>query len=106
VIVGSLIYGHQSIDIKLEDRVLSHLQVVFSDKLRHNEGFHFSWADHELIGGGRTIVWVHPAMPLYFRYSGSRVPSLNRAWLDEMMRSINTSAGLVLRAEPRENGKT
>ena len=102
--MGSLIYGHPSIDIKLEDRVLAHLQVVFADKLRRNEGFHFSWADHELAGGGRNIVWVHPAMPLYFRYSGSRVPSLNRTWLGDMDRDINSSAGLLLREEPRDNG--
>ena len=102
--MGSLIYGHPSIDIKLEDRVLAHLQVVFSDKLRRHEGFHCSWADHELTGGGRNIVWVHPAMPLSFRYAGSRVPSLNRTWLDAMMRDINSTAGLILRDEPRDNG--
>ena len=102
--MGSLIYGHPAIDIKLEDRVLSHLQMVFSDKLRRNEGFHFSWADNELTGGGRNIVWVHPAIPLYFRYAGGRVPSLNRTWLDDMMRAINSSAGLVLHDEPRDNG--
>ena len=102
--MGSLIYGHPSIDIKLEDRVLAHLQLVFSDKLRRNEGFHFSWADHELNGGGRNIVWVHPAMPLYFRYAGSRVPSLNQNWLGDMSRDINSNAGLILRDEPRENG--
>ncbi len=98
--MGSLIYGHPSIDIKLEDRVLAHLQIVFSDKLRRNEGFHFSWADPELTGGGRNIAWVHPAMPLYFRYAGSRVPSINPAWIEQMTISINGSAGLVLRDEP------
>jgi len=102
--VGSLIYGHPSVDVKLEDRVLAHLQIVFSDKLRRNEGFHFSWADHELSGGGRNIMWVHPAMPLYFRYSGSRVPSINRAWIDDMTRLINSDAGLILRDEPHGNG--
>lgn len=100
--MGSLIYGHPSVDIKLEDRVLAHLQIVFSDKLRRNESFHFSWADHEFAGGGRNIVWVHPAMPLYFRYAGSRVPSINSQWIEDMNKSINSSAGLVLRAEPHE----
>lgn len=98
--MGSLIYGHSSVDIKLEDRVLAHLQIVFSEKLRRNEAFHFHWADHELNGGGRSIMWVHPAMPLYFRYAGSRVPSINQAWLDDMNRSVNSDAGLVLRNEP------
>ena len=99
--MGSLIYGHPSVDIKLEDRVLAHLQIVFSDKLRRNEGFHFSWADHDLSGGGRNIMWVHPAMPLYFRYAGSRVPSINSAWIEMLMMSANSSGGLVLRDEPR-----
>lgn len=102
--MGSLIYGHASVDIKLEDRILSHLQIVFSDKLRRNEGFHFTWADHELAGGGRNIMWVHPAMPLYFRYAGSRVPAINRAWIDDMTVAVNSSAGLVLRDEPPANG--
>ena len=102
--MGSLIYGDPSVDIKLEDRVLAHLQVVFSEKMRRNEGFHFSWAYNELSGGGRNIVWVHPAMPLYFRYAGSRTPSLNHTWIDDMTRAINGSAGLILREEPRENG--
>jgi len=95
--VGSLIYGHPEIDIKLEDRVLAHLQVVFSEKLGRNEGFHFSWADHD---SGRNVVWVHPAMPLYFRYAGSRVPSLNPAWIGDMQRDINSGVGLILRSEP------
>jgi len=102
--MGSLIYGHPSVDIKLEDRVLAHLQMVFSDKLGRKEGFHFSWADHDLAGGGRNIVWVHPAMPLYFRYSGGRLPSINRAWIDDLTRSANSGAGLVLRDEPPEYG--
>ena len=99
--MGSLIYGHPSIDIKLEDRALAHLQLVFSEKLRRNEGFHFSWA--EPPHGGRNVVWVHPAIPLYFRYAGSRVPSLNRTWLQEMTLSVNSSSGLILRDEPRES---
>ena len=102
--MGALIYGHPSVDIKLEDRVLAHLQVIFSEKLRRNEGFHFSWAEPEIAGGGRSIIWVHPAMPLYFRYSGSRAPSLNGTWLEEMTRAVNGSAGLILREEPRDNG--
>lgn len=102
--MGSLIYGHPSVDIKLEDRVLAHLQVIFSEKLRRNEGFHFTWADSEHAGGGRNVAWVHPSMPLYFRYAGSRVPSLNRTWLEVMERDVNSRSGLILRDEPRDAG--
>ena len=92
-------YGHPATDIHLEDRALAHLQIVFSDKLRRNEAFHFTWADAPTEGGGRNIIWVHPTMPIYFRYSGSRPPSINRAWLDELEHSAN-NGGLVLRDEP------
>lgn len=102
--MGSLIYGSASIEVKFEDRVLAHLQVVMSAKLRRGESFFFSWFDDPSVGDGRSALWVDPAIPLYFRYSGSRPPTLNKAWLEDMAISAGSNQGLVLLEEPGNEG--
>lgn len=97
--MGSLNYGAGS-SIEFDDRVLAHLQVVMSAKLRRSEGFFFSWAKDPAVGGGRTSIWIAPYIPLEFAYKGDRMPSLNRAWLEEMAVSAGTNQGLVLTPEP------
>jgi len=102
--MGSLIYGSASIEVQFEDRVLAHLQVVMSAKLRRGESFFFSWFDTPAVGDGRSAVWIDSSIPLYFRYSGSRQPSLNKAWLEEMAISAGSNQGLVLTEEPGNEG--
>jgi len=94
-----LIYHGTEVDF--DDRELVHLQVVIGSKLRRGESFFLSWNDPTPVGGGRSSVWLHPAIPLYFKYYGSRTPSLNRAWIDELTVSANSGHGLLLSAEPR-----
>lgn len=98
--MGSLIYGTSSIEVQFDDRVLAHLQVVFSAKLRRGESFFFSWSDDPMTGEGRSAAWIHPAVPVYFRYSGSRPPALNKAWLEEMVVAAGSNQGLILQDEP------
>ncbi|MCU1439833.1 MAG: ATP-dependent ligase [Rhodoglobus sp.] len=102
--MGSLIYGTAAIEVKFEDRVLAHLQVVMSAKLRRGESFFFSWFDDPSVGDGRSAVWVDPAIPLYFRYSGSRPPTLNKLWLEELAIAAGSNQGLVLLEEPGADG--
>jgi len=102
--VGSLIYGSASIEVKFEDRVLAHLQVVMSAKLRRGESFFFNWFDDPAVGDGRSAFWIDPGIPLYFRYSGSRQPTLNKAWLEEMAISAGSNQGLFLLEEPGAQG--
>lgn len=98
--MGSLIYSTNSIEIQFDDRVLAHLQVVFSAKLRRGESFFFSWFDDPTVGDGRSAAWIHPAIPVYFRYSGSRPPVLNKVWLEDMAVAAGSNQGLVLQEEP------
>jgi hypothetical protein len=102
--VGTLVYGSASIEVKFEDRVLHHLQVVMSAKLRRGESFFFSWFDDPAVGDGRSALWIGPAIPLYFRYAGSRPAALNKAWLEEMAISAGSNQGLVLLEEPGGEG--
>jgi hypothetical protein len=89
--------------VEFEDRVLAHLQLVIGAKIRRGESLHFTWKDDPSIGDGRTAVWVHPRVSLVYKFYGSRRPAINSAWIDALMYTANTPAGLYLMPEPAEH---
>jgi hypothetical protein len=98
--VGSLIYGTSGIEISFDDRVLAHLELVINAKLRRRESFMLSWRDTPAVGDGRSSVWLDTAIPLYFRYSGSRIPLVDKEWLEELVMEAGSTRGLVLGDDP------
>lgn len=101
--MGTLSYD-SAISAEFDDRTLAHLQFVIGAKLRRNEPFYFTWKDESLSGDARICVWVHPAVPLVFKFGGSRAPSINREWVDLLMLSANSSSGLHVVQEPMMAG--
>ena len=99
--MGKLIYG-QLISADLEDRLLAHLEIVITAKLRRGEGFLFSWREEEGGSSGRVSVWLHPALPIVYKYSGGRTPSINRSWIEALSQTASSAAGLRLLPEPPE----
>jgi len=89
-----------SVKADFDDRVLAHLQVVISQKLRRGETFIFSWRNDTRVGDGRTVIWLHPNASLVFSYHGSRQPALNRAWLEALTHAANSTSGLQIVPEP------
>lgn len=98
--MGSLIYGSSGIEISFDDRVLAHLELVINAKLRRRESFMLSWRDAPAVGDGRSSIWLDTAIPLYFRYSGSRIPLIDKEWLEELVMEAGSTRGLVLGEEP------
>ncbi|TFD08901.1 MULTISPECIES: ATP-dependent DNA ligase [unclassified Cryobacterium] len=98
--MGTLLYGNPGIVITFDDRALMHLQIVISTKLRRRESFVFTWTDSADVGSGRSAIWLDPTSTLYYRYFGSRIPSINRDWIEALMLSANSAGGLVFIAEP------
>ncbi len=98
--MGSLIYGVSGIEISFDDRVLAHLELVINAKLRRRESFMLSWRDSPDVGDGRSSIWLDTAIPLYFRYSGSRVPLIDKDWLEELVVEAGSTRGLVLSEDP------
>lgn len=96
--MGTLIYNG-GIPLAIDDRTLSHLQVVIINKLRRRETFTFTWDD----GVSQTVCWIGQSVPLEFVYSGNRQPTLNRGWLELLALSANSNAGLVALPEPVES---
>ena len=98
--MGTLLYGSPSTEISFDDRALTHLQIVITAKLRRRESFVFSWNDGLEVGSGRSSIWLDPSSTLYYHYLGSRAPSINREWIDVLMRSANSGSGLFFSPEP------
>ncbi|MBO9625959.1 MAG: ATP-dependent DNA ligase [Microbacterium sp.] len=101
--MGKFIY-EGGVKTEIEDRALTHLQLVITAKLRRGEPFPFSWREDASVGGGRTTVWMQPGSSLVFKYFGSRQPSINRAWVDALAFTANSPGGLYLVPEPAESG--
>ena len=104
--MGSLIYGSSNTEISFDDRALMHLQIVITAKLRRHESFLFSWSDATKAGTSRSSIWLHPSTTLFYRFSGSRIPALNRDWITILMQSANSRGGLLFTAEPSPLGVT
>jgi hypothetical protein len=98
-IMGTFRYDVVSV-VAFDDRVLAHLQIVIGNKLRRNESFYFSWSTPPGSGEGRTTIWLHPAIPLEYKYSGGRMPTINREWVELLSQCANRSGGLRILPEP------
>ncbi len=95
--MGTISYDGLIVDV--DDRTLTHLQIVIVNKLRHGDTFLMSWKDAPDAGSGRSAIWLHPYVLVHFKFDGSRVPSINEAWLAELTKSADSSRGLVVTAE-------
>ena len=92
--MGFMVYD-SSTQISFDDRVLAHLEVVIVSKLRRKESFALSWRESPDNGDGRTTIWIDPSIPLRFRYSGSRPPTLDREWMERLAAAAASSTGLI-----------
>ena len=92
--------------IEIEDRALTHLQIVMTAKLRRGEPFAFSWKEDASIGGGRITVWVHPGTSMVFKFAGSRQPAINRRWVDALAHTANAPTGLYFVPEPAQGARS
>lgn len=96
--VGYLIYGNGA-EYEIDDRVLAHLKIAITSKLRLQESFLLNWTFPPEQGSGRVGLWMSPAIPLQFRFSGSRPPELNRDWLEALALSSRGVRGMQLMGE-------
>lgn len=97
--MGRLSYG-STLEADFDDRTLAHLQIVIGSKLGRNESFYFSWKDASGIGDGRTSIWLHPSIPLRFKYFGGRAPAINAEWVRRLLDDSYRSTGLRVLPEP------
>jgi hypothetical protein len=94
--VGTLYYGDSGTPIGIEDRALAHVKIAITTKLRRAESFSLSWIHPEDQARGRSTIWLHPSIPLRFVFDAPDAPELSRDWIEELMRSANSTGGVML----------
>ena len=99
--MGKFFYSEMVV-ADFDDRLLAHLEIVITAKLRRGEGFNFSWRDDARVGDGRTTVWLHPNADLVYKYYGSRPPHINRGWIDVLTQAAHSAGGLRILEEPHD----
>jgi hypothetical protein len=90
--MGTLFYGPRQ--YKVEDRLLAHLQVLISLKLRRGERFFLSWTKGATEGSGRVALWIDNGLPIACEFDGSRQPAIQRDWIESMAEAAGSSLGL------------
>ncbi|UYK41002.1 hypothetical protein [Microbacterium terricola] len=102
--MGTLFYDGSH--FALDDRLLAHLQIIISLKLRRNEGFFISWTTGVDNGSGRHAIWIDNGVAIRLQFDGTRPPAINREWAESLAMAANTNNGLVVtneRIEPAED---
>lgn len=94
--MGMLAYSAERMSFYFDDEVLAHLQAVMTAKLRRGESFFLCWRDPRDVGGGRSAIWLHPAIPVGFHFDSAERPALDRQLLEEMAIAALGAAGLDL----------
>jgi hypothetical protein len=94
--VGTLYYGDSGTPIGIEDQALAHLKVAIVTKLRRGESFTVSWLHADDQPRGRSTLWLHHTIPLRFVFDDVEPPELSREWIEDLMRSANSTGGVLL----------
>jgi len=84
--------------IRVDDRVLAHLQIVVIDKLRRQEKFVLN------LNNGHALVtmWLNAYTPMQFVYEGNRPPRINTAWIELLAGEAGLTGVLEMLPEPPE----
>ncbi len=93
--MGHLFYGSSTESVLIPDRLLAHIKVVATTKLRRSESFTLTWA-HVDGTPGRSTLWLQPAIPLRFVFDSAEPEALNASTLKDMADMANSSAGLTV----------
>jgi hypothetical protein len=95
--VGTLHYGSTAASFPIDDRALAHLELVILAKLRRRESLSLALTDDST--SRRQAMWISPDVTLRFEYDAP-MPEINRAWLQELIDTANSSGGLRIVPEP------
>lgn len=97
--VAVLNYG--GAEYEFSDRMLAHLQVVITNKLRRRESFALSWMRDD--DGGREAIWIDNGFPIGFHYDDGAIAPLNRDWLEALLDGTHRPNGLLVTPEPAKS---
>ena len=96
-LMGFFIYDNER-EIRVDDRILAHLQIVIIDKLRRSESFELHLRSDSVV----VSMWLTRWAPLQFVYEGNRQPRINRRWVELLSAECGFTGTLELLPEPVE----
>ena len=99
--MAHLYYGSETGPAEIPDRILAHVKVVATTKLRRGESFLLTWRHREGDAPGRTSIWMQPSIPLRFVFANPDPEPLDAEYLRELANQANSSGGIVLDWEDR-----
>jgi hypothetical protein len=94
--MGTLFYGAARTPVRIDDRILAHLRLVATSKLRRNEPFLVSWHDAADIGGGRSTIWVHPGCDLHYKFDGGTTAAIDQDLIEHLSVAANSARGIEI----------
>jgi len=90
--MGQLYYANATAPVEMNDRLLAHVKVVATTKLRRQESFTLNIRGED----GRETLWIHSSIPLRFVFSSAEPESLNPVFLQSLAESASSTAGLTV----------
>ena len=97
--MGYLYYGSESQPVEFPDRVLAHIRVLATSKLRRGECFTMTWRHPSEGGEGRTSIWMQPAIPMKFVFDTAEAHQLDPEYLQKLAREASSSNGVFIETE-------
>ncbi|MGK3950870.1 hypothetical protein ACLKM7_00950 [Microbacterium sp. I2] len=94
--MAHLYYGSETGPAEIPDRVLAHVKVVVTTKLRRGESFLLTWRHFDGHAPGRTSIWMQPSIPLRFVFANPDPEPLDGEYLRDLANQANSSGGIVL----------
>ncbi len=94
--MGFLYYGSETQPAEMPDRILAHLKLVTTTKLRRGESFTLTWRHAAGTPEGRTSIWMQPSIPLRFVFDASEPEQLDPDYLQTLVNSANSANGLII----------
>jgi hypothetical protein len=91
--MGVLLHG--PLELEVDDRVLTHMEIIIVNKLRRHESFLLSWLEDASSDTGRNALWLSAGHPVHFRYGTGRASTIDKDWLRILEVGANGPRGLV-----------
>ncbi|KHK98747.1 hypothetical protein LK09_07480 [Microbacterium mangrovi] len=95
-----VLYYSAAPPVVIPDRLLAHLKIVITAKLRRDERFTLSFAPSDSDAGATSTIWLGSAIPLRFEFDGDQPEALDPLVLQQLAAEANSTRGIVLRLEP------
>ena len=93
--MGTLFFGSARTPLLIDDRLLAHLEIVITSKLRRNEGLLLSWIQPAGDLQRRGTCWITSSTELLYMFDSGDV-AIDRDELERLSVESNSSRGVHL----------